>query len=63
MPKEATPTKHEPQIETVKQIALPGLNRKGFDSYEDCDCVDRWEAEGGPVVGSEAIQQPTDDDN
>ncbi len=22
-----------------------------FDRYEDCGCVDRWEAEGGRVVG------------
>lgn len=21
-----------------------------IDAYEDCDCVDRWEADGGPVV-------------
>lgn len=28
-------------------------SQKHFDSYEECGCVDRWEAEGGPVVGED----------
>lgn len=27
--------------------------RYNFDRYEDCGCVDRWEAEGGQVVGED----------
>lgn len=27
--------------------------RKPLDSYEECGCVDRWEAEGGHVVGED----------
>lgn len=32
--------------------------KKHFDSYEECGCVDRWEAEGGPVVGEDQSETP-----
>lgn len=36
---------------TVRRNFAETQGIKTFDRYEDCDCVDRWEAEGGRVVG------------
>lgn len=33
--------------------AKAGAETLAVDAYDDCDCVDRWEAEGGPVVQSD----------
>lgn len=36
--------------------AIAGAETVADGTYNDCDCVDRWEAEGGPVV--QADQPP-----
>jgi hypothetical protein len=36
---------------TVRRNIVETHGIKTFDRYEDCGCVDRWEAEGGRVVG------------
>jgi hypothetical protein len=36
---------------TVRRNIAETHGIKTFDRYEDCGCVDRWEAEGGRVVG------------
>jgi len=37
--------------DTVRRSIAETHGIKAFDRYEDCGCVDRWEAEGGRVVG------------
>jgi hypothetical protein len=36
---------------TVRRNIAEAHGIKTFDRYEGCGCVDRWEAEGGRVVG------------
>jgi hypothetical protein len=36
---------------TIRRNIAETQGTKTFDRYEDCGCLDRWEAEGGRVVG------------
>jgi hypothetical protein len=38
---------------TATYIVGAKLRKRKFDRYEDCGCVDRWEAEGGRVAGED----------
>ncbi len=51
--KSSGPPLSAPANSAVQRDAGGKRRKKTFDSYEECGCVDRWEAEGGPVIGED----------
>jgi hypothetical protein len=50
--REALTSERIPSI-TATYIGGAKPRKRKFDRYEDCGCVDRWEAEGGRVAGED----------